>query len=329
MLVCTPLLITPCFPAWLCWWLSLKVILASSWLSFWCKGGHRREVCASHLTCPLALRYVIISREEREQNLMAFQHSERIYFRACRDIHPGEKLRVWYSEDYMNRLHSMSQETLSRNFTSGESLSLLSPDPLGLPHSWARCGGWSRFCTGCVRRAAFLEAEHLQVRPPALPGIDGWVYKEIKKATVVEIMKERFMLWCVLSCVVLCHVVCVLQGPDSMPRDYRAPLSQDFLAWRLPSWWSYKTALGFSSEHAAVSSSCEQTVWGNSGWFCVHMNEISLVCLYVHFPRLIYLLFLQKNNLGSARHQLLSLTTLECVYNVQEALYLSDWFFLG
>ncbi|XP_021388924.2 PR domain-containing protein 11 isoform X3 [Lonchura striata] len=68
------------------------------------------------------MRYVIISREEREQNLMAFQHSERIYFRACRDIHPGEKLRVWYSEDYMKRLHSMSQETMNRSFTSGDKM---------------------------------------------------------------------------------------------------------------------------------------------------------------------------------------------------------------
>lgn len=107
------------------------------------QGGHRREDCASHLPCHLALRYVIISREEREQNLMAFQHSERIYFRACRDICPGEKLRVWYSEDYMKRLHSMSQETIHRNLTSGESPPFppSPPIPVGCRARWTECGG--------------------------------------------------------------------------------------------------------------------------------------------------------------------------------------------
>lgn len=43
-----------------------------------------------------------------------------------------------------------------------------------------------------MRRAAFLEAEHLWVM--ALPGIDGGVYKENKITTVTEVMKERFVL---------------------------------------------------------------------------------------------------------------------------------------
>lgn len=46
------------------------------------------------------LRYVNCARNEREQNLVAFQYQGGILYRCSQPIEPGQELLMWYEEDY-------------------------------------------------------------------------------------------------------------------------------------------------------------------------------------------------------------------------------------
>ncbi|XP_041352285.1 PR domain zinc finger protein 4-like [Gigantopelta aegis] len=50
------------------------------------------------------LMFVKPARNALEQNLVAFQKDEEIYFVTCKDIEPGQELLFWYAKDYAKLL---------------------------------------------------------------------------------------------------------------------------------------------------------------------------------------------------------------------------------
>ena len=61
------------------------------------------------------MRFVNCAREEKEQNLVAFQYCGEIYFRTSKPIDPGTELLVWYHNKYFWRL-----KDVAFNMTAGK-----------------------------------------------------------------------------------------------------------------------------------------------------------------------------------------------------------------
>ncbi|MBN3306089.1 PRDM9 methyltransferase, partial [Amia calva] len=50
------------------------------------------------------LRFVNCTRNEEEQNVVAFQYHSQVYYRSFWPISPGCELLVWYGEEYAREL---------------------------------------------------------------------------------------------------------------------------------------------------------------------------------------------------------------------------------
>lgn len=76
---------------------------ANSWVI--CRGNNQYSyIDAEKDTHSNWMKFVVCSRSETEQNLVAFQQNGRILFRCCRPISPGQEFRVWYAEEYAQGL---------------------------------------------------------------------------------------------------------------------------------------------------------------------------------------------------------------------------------
>ncbi|KAM7415401.1 hypothetical protein PAMA_019974 [Pampus argenteus] len=132
------------------------------------------------------MRFVQTSSEESDRNLTAFQHSKNIYFRVCRELAAGEKLRVWYSNDYIQRLHCVSQESIDRNLDAD------SGKPAVLPNIQKDFKSPSlQSALQCKPSPSKPPTEEADGQPPAKRKKIDLIFKEVLEASLEGSSKSR------------------------------------------------------------------------------------------------------------------------------------------
>ncbi|XP_043981879.1 zinc finger protein 862 [Gambusia affinis] len=124
------------------------------------------------------MRFVHTSSEDSDRNLTAFQHSGNIYFRVCRRLEAGEKLRVWYSDDYIQKLQCVSQDSINRNLDTG-------PETSTVPRSLQKELPAPKLCTGKQ------SCEETDGQPPAKKKKIDLIFKDVLEASLEDCTKPR------------------------------------------------------------------------------------------------------------------------------------------